>query len=40
LIGDQQEEVYVEQSAGFIVTGKEHKLLKLKKALYELYQAP
>jgi hypothetical protein len=36
---DLQEEVYVEQSACFIVTGKEHKVLKLKKALYGLHQA-
>jgi hypothetical protein len=40
LNGDLQEEVYVEQLAGFIVAGKEHKVLKLKKALYELHQAP
>jgi hypothetical protein len=32
--------VYVEQPTGFIVTRKEHKVLKLKKALYELHQAP
>jgi hypothetical protein len=37
---DLQEEVYVEQLAGFIVASKEHKVLKLKKALYELHQAP
>jgi hypothetical protein len=40
LNGDLQEEVYVEQPAGFIVVGKEHKVLKLKKALYDLHQAP
>jgi hypothetical protein len=40
LNGDLQEEVYVEQSAGFIIAGKEHKVLKLKKALYRLHQAP
>jgi hypothetical protein len=40
LNGDLQEEVYVEQPAGFIVAGKEHKVLKLKKALYGLHQAP
>jgi hypothetical protein len=34
-----QEEVYVEQSVGFIVTSKEHKVFKLKKALYGLHQA-
>jgi hypothetical protein len=32
--------VYVEQPTGFIVTSKEHKVLKLKKSLYELHQAP
>jgi hypothetical protein len=39
LNGDLQEEVYVEQPTGFIIASKEHKVLKLKKALYELYQA-
>lgn len=33
LNGDLQEEVYVKQPAGFIITGKEHKVLKLRKAL-------
>jgi hypothetical protein len=37
---DQQEEVYVEQLACFTVTSKEHKVLKLKKALYGPHQAP
>jgi hypothetical protein len=40
LNGDLQEEVYVEQPAGFVVVGKEHKVLKLKKTLYRLHQAP
>jgi hypothetical protein len=40
LNGDLQEEVYVEQSMGFVVTGKEHKVLKLRKGLYGLHQAP
>jgi hypothetical protein len=40
LNGDIQEEVYVEQPTSFIITGKEHKVLKLKKALYGLHQAP
>jgi hypothetical protein len=40
LNGDLQEEVYVEQPVGFIVVGKEHKVVKLKKELYELHQAP
>lgn len=40
LNGDLQEEVYVEQPAGFITASDEHKVLKLKKALYGLHQAP
>jgi hypothetical protein len=36
---DLQEEVYIEQLAGFVVAGKEHKVLKLRKALYWLHQA-
>jgi hypothetical protein len=40
LNGNLQEEVYVEQPAGFIVAGKEHKVLKLKKTLYGLHQVP
>jgi hypothetical protein len=40
LNGDLQEEVYVEQPVGFIVAGKEHKVLKLKKALSAQHQAP
>src|SRR5947207_457446 len=40
LNGDLQEEVYVVQPPGFIVTGKEHKVLRLHKALYGLQQAP
>jgi hypothetical protein len=39
LNGDLQEEVYIEQPTCFIVAGKEHKVLKLKKALYGLHQA-
>jgi hypothetical protein len=39
LNSDQQEDVYVEQPIGFIVAGKEHKVLKLRKALYGLHQA-
>jgi hypothetical protein len=38
LNGDQYE-VYVEQPTGFIIAGKEHKVLKLKKVLYGLHQA-
>jgi hypothetical protein len=40
LNGDLHEEVYVEQPLGFIKEGEEHKVLKLKKALYGLHQAP
>jgi hypothetical protein len=36
---DLQEEVYIEQPMGFIIAVKEHKVLKLKKALYRLHQA-
>jgi hypothetical protein len=35
-----KEEVYVTQPPGFVVTGKEGKLLRLVKALYGLRQAP
>jgi Reverse transcriptase (RNA-dependent DNA polymerase) len=34
------EEVYLEQSPGYMKVGKEHKVLKLKKTLYGLKQAP
>jgi hypothetical protein len=40
LNGDVQEEVYVEQLTGFIIAGKEHKVLKLKKVLYGLHEVP
>ena len=40
LNGELQEEVYVVQPAGFVVEGAEHKVQKLKKALYGLRQAP
>jgi hypothetical protein len=40
LNGELQEEVYVQQPAGFVRTGEEHKVLKLQKALYGLHQAP
>ncbi|KAA3467261.1 Retrovirus-related Pol polyprotein from transposon TNT 1-94 [Gossypium australe] len=38
--GDLQEEVYVTHPKGFIKKGNEMKVYKLKKALYELKQAP
>jgi hypothetical protein len=40
LNGDLQEEVYVQQPEGFMKIGSEHKVLKLRKALYGLHQAP
>jgi hypothetical protein len=40
LNGDLQEEVFVEQPGGFIKPGKEHQVLRLRKALYGLHQAP
>jgi hypothetical protein len=40
LNSDLHEEVYVEQSAGFVVAGKEHKVLKLWKALYRHHKTP
>jgi hypothetical protein len=40
LDGDLDEEVYIEQSEGFIMHGHEKKVCKLVKSLYELKQAP
>ena len=40
LNGDLAEEVYVQQPPGFVVEGGKGKVLKLKKALYGLHQAP
>ena len=40
LHGDLKEDVYVSQPEGFVITGQEVKLYKLKKALYGLRQAP
>jgi hypothetical protein len=40
LNGDLKEEVYVKQPPGFVIAGKEGKVLRLRKALYGLRQAP
>jgi hypothetical protein len=40
LNGDLKEEVYVHQLSGFVILGKEGKVLRLRKALYGLWQAP
>lgn len=40
LNGNLEEEVYVSQPDGFVVNGNEHKVYKLRKALYGLQQAP
>ena len=40
LNGDLQEELYMAQPEGFIASGEEHLVCKLKKSIYELKQAP
>jgi hypothetical protein len=40
LNGDLKEEVYVHQPLGFVIPGKEGKVLRLRKTLYDLKQAP
>ena len=38
--GDLEEKVYVKQAPGFAVPRAEHKVLRLRKALYGMRQAP
>ena len=40
LNSDLKEEVYVHQPPGFAIPGQEGKVLRLRKALYDLQQAP
>ena len=40
LHGDLDEEIFMEQPEGFKVKGKENMIIKLKKSLYRLKQAP
>jgi hypothetical protein len=40
LNGSLKEEVYVHQPSGFAIPSKEGKVLRLRKALYGLRQAP
>ena len=39
LHSDQKEEIYMEQSKGFVASGQEHLVCRLKKSLYGLKQA-
>jgi hypothetical protein len=40
LNGELKEEVFVQQPSSFVVAGKEHQVLRLRKALYGQWQAP
>jgi hypothetical protein len=39
-LNDDRKEVYIHQPPGFVIPGKENKVLRLRKALYGLQQAP
>ena len=40
LHGDIKDEIYMEQSKGFVASGQEHLVCRLRKSLYGLKQAP
>ena len=40
LNGEIEEDIYITQPKGFLISGKEYHILKLQKALYGLKQAP
>jgi len=40
LYGELEEEIYMEQPDGFVVSGEENKVCRLIKSLYDLKQAP
>ena len=40
LHGDLKDEIYMEQSKGFVASGQEHLVCRLKKSLYRLKHAP
>lgn len=40
LNGELEEEIYIEQPEGFIVTGEEKRVCKLVKSLYGLKEVP
>ena len=40
LNGELAKTIFIKQASGFVIKGTEHKVLKLRKALYGLRQAP